>query len=174
MVRPHFHTHVPWISDPAGKPLSYAHGSSWFPSVNGSKPPHSPPSAGSAPSSQSSHSSLHPFPFPPTPPKDATPDPSATTLPGEYASSSSSLVDDVKTSSFKQRNEGSFYAHSFYQNASPYPTSGELSSYHSGYHQTLLNSVKSMHQYTSGYGSPTAKPKNKTRSSAGKPSSSTS
>ncbi|XP_028966357.1 transcription factor GATA-3-like [Galendromus occidentalis] len=105
MVRPHFPTHVPWIPDPSGKPLSYAHGSSWFPSVNGSKPPHSPPSAGSAPSSQSSHSSPHLFTFPPTPPKDATPDPSATALPADYASSSS-LIDDVKTSSFKQRNEG--------------------------------------------------------------------
>ncbi|XP_022653877.1 transcription factor GATA-3-like isoform X2 [Varroa destructor] len=107
MVRPHFHTPVhPWISDPAGKALPYAHGSSWFPAVQGAKPPHSPPGAVSAPSSQSSsHSSPHLFTFPPTPPKDATPDPSATALPADYASAS--LAEDVKAAqSFKQRNEG--------------------------------------------------------------------
>lgn len=173
MVRPHFHTPVhPWISDPAGKALPYAHGSSWFPAVQGAKPPHSPPGAVSAPSSQSSsHSSPHLFTFPPTPPKDATPDPSATALPADYASAS--LAEDVKAAqSFKQRNEGSFLAaHSaYYQGASAYPAGSDLGPYHPGYHQQLLNSVKSIQQQYNqgGYGPASSKPKSKTRSSAGK------
>ncbi|XP_022697342.1 transcription factor GATA-3-like isoform X2 [Varroa jacobsoni] len=171
MVRPHFHTPVhPWISDPAGKALPYAHGSSWFPAVQGAKPPHSPPGAVSAPSSQSSsHSSPHLFTFPPTPPKDATPDPSATALPADYASAS--LAEDVKAAqSFKQRNEGSFLAaHSaYYQGASAYPAGSDLGPYHPGYHQQLLNSVKSIQQQYNqgGYGPASSKPKSKTRSSA--------
>lgn len=71
MCRPHFHTPLhPWISE-GGKPMvpHPAHGSAWcspFTSA-ASKPPHqqAPPPH---------HSSPALFSFPPTPPKDATPD----------------------------------------------------------------------------------------------------
>lgn len=77
MCRPHFHTPLhPWISEGAKPPMvpHPAHGSAWCSPFSG-KPPHggstAPPlHSGSLPP----HSSPHLFSFPPTPPKDATPD----------------------------------------------------------------------------------------------------
>ncbi|GBN22332.1 Transcription factor GATA-3 [Araneus ventricosus] len=82
MCRPHFHTPLhPWISE-GGKPMvpHPAHGSAWCSPFSG-KPHHPSGSSGPlgvhAPSHTGSlppHSSPHLFSFPPTPPKDATPD----------------------------------------------------------------------------------------------------
>lgn len=77
MCRPHFHTPLhPWISEGAKPPMvpHPAHGSAWCSPFSG-KSPHGgstgpPLHSGSLPP----HSSPHLFSFPPTPPKDATPD----------------------------------------------------------------------------------------------------
>ncbi|XP_023227754.1 transcription factor GATA-3-like isoform X4 [Centruroides sculpturatus] len=88
MCRPHFHSPLhPWISDAKPMVPHPAHGTPWC-SPFTSKPPHHPSPTGghlgvhpappqvpsSIASSLPSHSSPHLFSFPPTPPKDATPD----------------------------------------------------------------------------------------------------
>ncbi|XP_076338740.1 GATA-binding factor 2-like isoform X6 [Tachypleus tridentatus] len=87
VCRPHFHAPLhPWITETAKPMVPHpAHGSAWC-SPFTSKPPHHPsptgaplgvhPASHPVPSSSSlpSHSSPHLFSFPPTPPKDATPD----------------------------------------------------------------------------------------------------
>ncbi|XP_013773452.2 GATA-binding factor 2-like isoform X2 [Limulus polyphemus] len=87
VCRPHFHPPLhPWITETAKPMVPHpAHGSAWC-SPFSSKPPHHPSPSGAplgmhpathpVPSSSSlpSHSSPHLFSFPPTPPKDATPD----------------------------------------------------------------------------------------------------
>ncbi|XP_076339429.1 endothelial transcription factor GATA-2-like isoform X3 [Tachypleus tridentatus] len=87
VCRPHFHAPLhPWITETAKPMVPHpAHGSAWC-SPFSTKPPHHPSPSGAplgmhpathpVPSSSSlpSHSSPHLFSFPPTPPKDATPD----------------------------------------------------------------------------------------------------
>ncbi|XP_054722906.1 endothelial transcription factor GATA-2-like isoform X2 [Uloborus diversus] len=82
MCRPHFHTPLhPWISEGAKPMVPHpAHGSAWCsPFSAPGKGPHHPGGAPSGvPPPHSAplppHSSPHLFSFPPTPPKDATPD----------------------------------------------------------------------------------------------------
>jgi hypothetical protein len=87
VCRPHFHTPLhPWISADAKPPMvphpahhSHPAGPSWCSPFGTGKPSMShhpsPPGMGVAHApSASSHSSPHLFSFPPTPPKDATPD----------------------------------------------------------------------------------------------------
>lgn len=81
VCRPHFHSPLhPWISDTAKAAAAAAamvphHGAAWCSPFPPAKPQPSPPTA-------PSHSSPHLFSFPPTPPKDATPDPAAAEAPG--------------------------------------------------------------------------------------------
>lgn len=106
MCRPHFHTPLhPWIPESAKPMVPHpAHGSAWCSPFSSKPAHHASPSAGAlgvhapahpASSSLPPHSSPHLFSFPPTPPKDATPDNvtahgSATNA--DYGGSGSSLV----------------------------------------------------------------------------------
>lgn len=81
VCRPHFHSPLhPWISAADGKPAMVPHpahgGPSWCPPFPSKPSPHhpSPPGMGVHAPTAPSHSSPHLFSFPPTPPKDATPD----------------------------------------------------------------------------------------------------
>lgn len=82
VCRPHFHSPLhPWISDTAKAAAAAMvphHGAAWCSPFPPAKPQPSPPTA-------PSHSSPHLFSFPPTPPKDATPDPAAAEAPGYAA-----------------------------------------------------------------------------------------
>ncbi|XP_064473215.1 GATA-binding factor 2-like isoform X6 [Ornithodoros turicata] len=106
VCRPHFHTPLhPWISaDPAKAAMVPHHGSTWCsPFPPGAKPqgsPPAPPPLALPPSlsTSSHHSSPHNlFSFPPTPPKDATPDSAAEAAPYP-ASGSLGCGDDQKPS----------------------------------------------------------------------------
>lgn len=80
VCRPHFHAPLPWLSDPP-KPLSSA-GSAWGSPFACPQDPQDSKLVGQIQNSQSS-SGQHLFSFPPTPPKDSTPD-SVQTGPSEY------------------------------------------------------------------------------------------
>lgn len=182
MCRPHFHSPLhPWISDSAKAAAAAAmvphHGAAWCSPFPG-KPEPSPPTA-------PSHSSPHLFSFPPTPPKDATPDPAAGEAPG-YAASS--CGDDHKPSMLtplaatsagcgKREGSGPFPAPSPpYPHYVPHPAGPELASYHHGFHHAGSLQLAKQHtalQVAPAYGQ-VAKPRTKGRSSAGKPSAMTS
>ncbi|XP_037281370.1 endothelial transcription factor GATA-2 isoform X2 [Rhipicephalus microplus] len=95
VCRPHFHSPLhPWISDTAKAAAAAAmvphHGAAaWCSPFPPAKPQPSPPTA-------PSHSSPHLFSFPPTPPKDATPDPAAAEAPGYATAASGGCGDDHK------------------------------------------------------------------------------
>lgn len=74
VCRPHFHTPLHWA---IAEPKTLAPGSSW------SSPFACPEPQDKVGQMQSSQGSQHLFPFPPTPPKDSTPD-SVQTGPAEY------------------------------------------------------------------------------------------
>ncbi|XP_044753144.1 GATA-binding factor C isoform X2 [Coccinella septempunctata] len=112
MCRPHFHTPLhPWLSD--SKPL--AHSGPWVPFGGGD-----PDKSQSPSSAPSQHHNL--FAFPPTPPKDSTPDSVAPSAGSEYQSAVAAAMGafmhenpqscalDMKpssgSSSNKQREEG--------------------------------------------------------------------
>lgn len=80
VCRPHFHAPLPWLSDPP-KPLSSA-GSAWGSPFACPQDPQDSKLVGQIQNSQSS-SGQHLFSFPPTPPKDSTPD-SVQTGPTDY------------------------------------------------------------------------------------------
>ncbi|XP_064473210.1 endothelial transcription factor GATA-2-like isoform X2 [Ornithodoros turicata] len=170
VCRPHFHTPLhPWISaDPAKAAMVPHHGSTWCsPFPPGAKPqgsPPAPPPLALPPSlsTSSHHSSPHNlFSFPPTPPKDATPDSAAEAAPYP-ASGSLGCGDDQKPSMLtslggcKQR-EGSGSFPSSPSPYSPYAPPGpqhhphhppsDFGGYH-GYHpaatSSILSSVKSI------------------------------
>jgi len=113
VCRPHFHSPLhPWISAADAKPPMVPHpahhaGPAWCSPFPSKPSPHhpSPPGIGvhhgpSAPS----HSSPHLFSFPPTPPKDATPDnvsganPPTSSAPGSLSGSASGTSNDFGSS----------------------------------------------------------------------------
>lgn len=68
VCRPHFHTPIhPWLTAAESKPLTAAHSNPWVPFG-------SDPDKSQSPSSQPSQPTHNLFSFPPTPPKDSTPD----------------------------------------------------------------------------------------------------
>ncbi|KAH6928848.1 hypothetical protein HPB50_020437 [Hyalomma asiaticum] len=196
VCRPHFHSPLhPWISDTAKAAAAAAmvphHGAAaWCSPFPPAKPQPSPPTA-------PSHSSPHLFSFPPTPPKDATPDPAAAEAPGYATTASGGCGDDHKpgmltslaaTSSCggagKREGSGPFpassppYPHPYVPHPGAPPS--ELAGYH-GFHAAPLQlaaaSAAAAKQHSSsssnalqgpnGYGQ-TSKPRTKGRSSAGK------
>uniref|UniRef100_T1J848 GATA-type domain-containing protein n=1 Tax=Strigamia maritima TaxID=126957 RepID=T1J848_STRMM len=82
VCRPHFHTPLhPWIGDTSKPVVPHpAHGSAWCSPFSSKASHHGSPTAplsvhpANSMASGISHSSPHLFSFPPTPPKDATPD----------------------------------------------------------------------------------------------------
>lgn len=194
VCRPHFHSPLhPWISDTAKAAAAAAmvphHGAAaWCSPFPPAKPQPSPPTA-------PSHSSPHLFSFPPTPPKDATPDPAAAEAPGYATAASGGCGDDHKPGMLtslavssscggagKREGSGPFPASS-----PPYPNPyvshpgappSELAGYHS-FHAAPLQlaaaSAVAVKQHSSsssnalqgpnGYGQPN-KPRTKGRSSA--------
>lgn len=169
VCRPHFHSALhPWISDPAKAAAAAAaamvphHGPASWCSPFAGKPQPSPPTA-------PSHSSPHLFSFPPTPPKDATPDPAAAEAPG-YACDGDhkpgGMLTPLAASSACGKREGTFPASSPpYPHYVPHPGS-ELAGYH-GFHAGPLQLAKAPLPPPAGYGQ-AAKPRTKGRSSAGK------
>lgn len=193
VCRPHFHSPLhPWISDTAKAAAAAAmvphHGAAaWCSPFPPAKPQPSPPTA-------PSHSSPHLFSFPPTPPKDATPDPAAAEAPGYATAASGGCGDDHKpgmltslaaTSSCggagKREGSGPFsassppYPHPYVPHPGAPPS--ELAGYH-GFHAAPLQlaaaSAAAAKQHSSssnalqgpnGYGQP-SKPRTKGRSSA--------
>ncbi|CAN8018871.1 unnamed protein product [Ixodes persulcatus] len=168
VCRPHFHSALhPWISDPAKAAAAAAaamvphHGPASWCSPFAGKPQPSPPTA-------PSHSSPHLFSFPPTPPKDATPDPAAAEAPG-YACDGDhkpgGMLTPLAASSACGKREGTFPASSPpYPHYVPHPGS-ELAGYH-GFHAGPLQLAKAPLPPPAGYGQ-AAKPRTKGRSSAG-------
>ncbi|KAL1441533.1 hypothetical protein MTO96_008498 [Rhipicephalus appendiculatus] len=168
VCRPHFHSPLhPWISDTAKAAAAAAmvphHGAAaWCSPFPPAKPQPSPPTA-------PSHSSPHLFSFPPTPPKDATPDPAAAEAPGYATAASGGCGDDHKPGMLT-----SLAASSSCGGA------GKREGYH-GFHAAPLQlaaaSAAAAKQHSSsssnalqgpnGYGQPN-KPRTKGRSSAGK------
>lgn len=192
VCRPHFHSPLhPWISDSAKAAAAAAmvphHGAAaWCSPFPPAKPQPSPPTA-------PSHSSPHLFSFPPTPPKDATPDPAAAEAPG-YATAAGCgedhkpgmLTSLAATSSCggagKREGSGPFsassppYPHPYVPHPGAPPS--ELAGYH-GFHAAPLQlaaaSAAAAKQHSSsssnalqgpnGYGQ-AGKPRTKGRSSA--------
>ncbi|XP_065281684.1 transcription factor GATA-3-like isoform X1 [Dermacentor albipictus] len=188
VCRPHFHSPLhPWISDTAKAAAAAAmvphHGAAaWCSPFPPAKPQPSPPTA-------PSHSSPHLFSFPPTPPKDATPDPAAAEAPG-YATAAGCgedhkpgmLTSLAATSSCggagKREGSGPFpassppYPHPYVPHPGAPPS--ELAGYH-GFHAAPLqlaaakqhsSSSSNALQGPNGYGQ-VSKPRTKGRSSAG-------
>ncbi|XP_054922539.1 GATA-binding factor 2-like isoform X1 [Dermacentor andersoni] len=187
VCRPHFHSPLhPWISDTAKAAAAAAmvphHGAAaWCSPFPPAKPQPSPPTA-------PSHSSPHLFSFPPTPPKDATPDPAAAEAPG-YATAAGCgedhkpgmLTSLAATSSCggagKREGSGPFpassppYPHPYVPHPGAPPS--ELAGYH-GFHAAPLqlaaakqhsSSSSNALQGPNGYGQ-VSKPRTKGRSSA--------
>lgn len=173
VCRPHFHAPLhPWLSDGA-KPL--AHSAPWVPF--GSSDPDKSQSPGSAPGAQPHNI----FSFPPTPPKDSTPDSVAPSNGGaEYQSAVAAAMGafmhenpqscalDVKPSAAGKQREGSDY-----EAASSGMFNGNFeSSYGSTYGHSIQGSGYSPQagkQHLTGQGAQSPnKPRNKSRTSAGK------
>ncbi|KAK9876889.1 hypothetical protein WA026_015925 [Henosepilachna vigintioctopunctata] len=169
VCRPHFHAPLhPWLSD--SKPL--AHSAPWVPF--GSGDPDKSQSPSSAPSQ---HHNL--FAFPPTPPKDSTPDSVAPSAGSEYQSAVAAAMGafmhenqqscalDMKPTSgsnIKQR-EGSDYDGGSSGMFNGNFESSYGSAYGHGIHGTMYASDHKPHLTAQGAQSPN-KPRNKSRTSA--------
>lgn len=103
VCRPHFHAPLPWLSDPP-KPLSSA-GSAWGSPFACPQDPQDSKLVGQIQNSQSS-SGQHLFSFPPTPPKDSTPD-SVQTGPTDYQAAVNVFMHQAQASSNSQLNSQS-------------------------------------------------------------------
>lgn len=172
VCRPHFHAPLhPWLSDGA-KPLS--HSGPWVPF--GSGDPDKSQSPSSAPSQPHNL-----FSFPPTPPKDSTPDSVAPTGGAEYQSAVAAAMGafmhenpqscalDVKPSAVansKQR-EGSDYEGGSSGMFNGNFESSYGSAYGHGIHGAAYSPQAKPHLAGQGAQSPN-KPRNKSRTSAGK------
>lgn len=171
VCRPHFHAPLhPWLSDGA-KPL--AHSGPWVPFGGGD--PDKSQSPGTAPAQ---HPNI--FSFPPTPPKDSTPDSVAPSGGGaEYQSAVAAAMGafmhenpqscalDVKPSGGGKQREGSDY-----EGASSGMFNGNFessygSTYGHGIHGGAYSPQAKQHLAGQGAQSPN-KPRNKSRTSAGK------
>ncbi|XP_045474299.1 GATA-binding factor C-like isoform X1 [Harmonia axyridis] len=170
MCRPHFHTPLPhWLAD--SKPL--AHSGPWVPFGGGD-----PDKSQSPSSAPSQHHNL--FAFPPTPPKDSTPDSVAPSAGSEYQSAVAAAMGafmhenpqscalDMKPSSGsgsnKQR-EGSDYEGGSSGMFNGNFESSYGSAYGHGIHGAAYSPQNKPHLTAQGAQSPN-KPRNKSRTSA--------
>lgn len=183
VCRPHFHAPLhPWLSD-GSKPL--AHSGPWVPFGGGGDPDKS-----QSPSSAPPHQPHNIFSFPPTPPKDSTPDSVVPSAGADYQNAVAAAMGafmhenpqscalDVKPSSVggagggggnKQR-EGS----ADYEGVSSGMFNGNFessygSAYGHGIHGATYSPQTKQHLTAAGQGAQSPnKPRNKSRTSAGK------
>lgn len=194
VCRPHFHAPLhPWLSDATGaKPL--AHSNPWVPFSSGNTTTNDPdksqsPGGGGGSSAPANQPHPNIFSFPPTPPKDSTPDSVAPSAGAEYQTAvaaamgafmhepSQSCALDVKPSqqSSKQREGSDYEAGNGMFNGNfegTYGSAGQAAYAH-GIHGAAYSPTShakaqlGFGQSHSGQQSPN-KPRNKSRTSAGK------
>ncbi|UYV61812.1 GATA3 [Cordylochernes scorpioides] len=161
MCRPHFHTPLhPWLSDT--KPV-VPHASQWC-SPFSSKPHPSPPAGPHGPP----HSSPHLFTFPPTPPKDVTPDPGVDYASGDDKVAVSNMISAALSNCSKAPpREGAFVPHPLHHPS--YPPFGHPGDGSGGYPVFSSSSAPLLSSKSSSpSNSVSSKSRTKGRSSAGK------